>query len=97
MNTFTAVMLVVTVITQATRLGAAEIDPNAPPDPLNRVFFGARTYPEKGHMPHVWSAEVGSVAECIENAVQLLAKEVSNNNRAIEVRCIKERNVENPS
>jgi hypothetical protein len=74
---------------------AQEINPEEPPDPLNKVFFGARIYPEKNGPVRSMQTEVDTVKECIEHATKALAESVDGA-KAIEVRCIKEKNAEKP-
>lgn len=74
---------------------AEEINPDKMPDPLNKIFFGARMYTNEGPVRSM-QIEVGTAQECIENMVKALAGTVPADTKAIEVRCIKERNVEKP-
>jgi hypothetical protein len=74
---------------------AQNINPEAPPDPLNKVFFGARIYPEGGPVRSM-QTEVDTVKECIDNAAKALAAKWVDDAKAIEVRCIKERNADKP-
>jgi hypothetical protein len=90
-----AVILAAFILIQATPLRAAEINPNAPPDPLNKVFFGARIYPESGAIRQM-NTEVDTVQECLDHAAKALAAHIADA-KAIEVRCIKERNVDRGS
>jgi hypothetical protein len=89
-------MLVTTITVQVWPLGAAEINPDDMPNPLNKIFFGVRTHPENGP-PRSMQIEVDTVKECIDHVKQALAKKVGDTDKANEVRCIKERNAEKPS
>ena len=74
---------------------AAEFNPDALPDPLNKVYFGARVYPESGPVNSM-QIEVSTVQECIDHIIKAIAHAVGTA-KAIEVRCVKERNADKPS
>lgn len=96
MNLFLALMLVASVITQAHAADRTEVNPDAPPDPLNKIFFGVREH-SAIRPPRSIQTEVPTVNECLGQAAAALNRPVDDDVNEIEVRCIKERNAEKPS
>jgi len=98
MKNFIKAKLVTIFCATAAFAQAQVLNPELPSDPLNKIFFGARVFPHTGPIRSM-QIEVDTVKECLAQAAQALDRDPDffKDARAVEVRCIRERNSEKPS